>query len=64
MVRNEEDRPVAHDFAVPAFGSKTGYLQPGQTETVSFIAAREGTFKYVCTLHPGTMDGQVVVKRR
>ncbi len=63
-VRNREDHPIAHDFAVPAFGSKTDYLQPGQSETLSFIAEREGSFKYVCTLHPGAMDGLVIVEDR
>lgn len=41
-VRNVEDRPIAHNFVVPALGGKSDYLQPGQNETVSFLAKREG----------------------
>lgn len=62
MVQNTEDRPLAHDFSVPAFGSKTSFLQPGQSETVSFMAKRAGTFKYACTLHPGAMNGLVIIQ--
>jgi plastocyanin len=49
---------AAHD-ATRRGSFSTGLLRPGEAATLRF--RRRGTFKYVCTLHPG-MRGKVVVR--
>lgn len=64
VVANRESS-ITHDFAIAGLGVRTnGYLEPGASQTVVFTPGKSGTFKYSCTLHPGLMDGQVVVHDR
>lgn len=35
-------------------------IEPGETVTIGFPAV--GTYRFVCTLHPHDMDGEVVVE--
>jgi plastocyanin len=54
------DDSVGHDVTADSFKSgDAGGIQSGQTFKHTFDKA--GTFKYVCTVHPG-MEGTVVVK--
>jgi plastocyanin len=51
---------VGHDVTNKSFKSgSAGGIEPGQSFKHKF--AKAGTFKYVCTVHPG-MQGTVVVK--
>jgi copper binding plastocyanin/azurin family protein len=50
----------SHDVTNKSFKSgSAGGIEPGQSFKHKF--AKAGTFKYVCTVHPG-MQGTVVVK--
>jgi len=54
------DDSIAHDVTGDGFKSgSAGNIQGGGTYKHTFDKA--GTFKYVCTVHPG-MEGKVVVK--
>ncbi len=56
---------IAHDFGVAGLGVRTtGYVPPGASETLVFTPTKPGTYSYSCSLHPGLMDGQVVVQAR
>lgn len=58
----KNDDSVGHDVTADddSFSSgDAGGIQPGQDYAHEF--AKAGTFKYVCTVHPG-MEGDVVVK--
>lgn len=62
-VRNDEPGGIPHDFALVGLGVKTpGLLQPGESTTLRFTPSRSGEFAYTCTLHPGLMDGRLVVR--
>lgn len=37
-----------HDFVIDAYNVKTSILKNGQSETVTFVADKAGTFEYYC----------------
>lgn len=55
---------IAHDFVISGLKVRTGYLPPGASQTLVFTPTKPGLFRYGCTLHPGLMDGQLIVQRR
>lgn len=56
---NEDNVP--HQFAIDEFGIRIDRINSGESATVSFIADREGTFRYRCVIHPVIMDGAIMV---
>ena len=56
---NEDNVP--HQFAIDEFNIRIDRINSGESATVSFIADREGTFRYRCVIHPVIMDGAIVV---
>jgi plastocyanin len=64
-LRNEE-RGIAHDFAVPAIGDAAiGLLETGERESVTFTAPdRPGMYEYVCRPHRLMMRGRLTVVER
>lgn len=56
---NEDNVP--HQFAIDEFSIRIDRINSGESATVSFIADREGTFRYRCVIHPVIMDGAIMV---
>ncbi len=56
---NEDNVP--HQFAIDEFNIRIDRINSGESATVSFIADKEGTFRYLCVIHPVIMDGAIVV---
>ena len=56
------DPSTAYDFRIGKLSVRTGYLHPGKSERIVFKPSKAGVFSYGCTLHPGIMDGQVIVR--
>jgi plastocyanin len=55
------DESVGHDVTSDRFNSGgAGNIEPGKTFTHKF--AKAGTYKYVCSVHPG-MEGTVKVSK-
>jgi plastocyanin len=55
------DDSVGHDVTADGFNSGgAGNIEPGKTLTHKF--AKAGTYKYVCSVHPG-MEGTVKVTK-
>jgi plastocyanin len=55
------DDSVGHDVTSDGFNSGgAGNIEPGKTFTHKF--AKAGTYKYVCSVHPG-MEGTVTVSK-
>ncbi len=62
-IRNEESGAIPHDFALVGLGLRTPKpIQPGESSTLRFTPASSGEFAYTCTLHPGLMDGRLIVR--
>jgi heme/copper-type cytochrome/quinol oxidase subunit 2 len=65
VVRNAETaaRPVFHDFDVAGMEVEaTPVLAPGESAVVEFTPRRSGSYTYHCPLHPGLMNGRIVVE--
>ena len=62
-IRNDEPEAIPHDFVLVGLGVKTPKaIQPGEVSTLRFTPSQTGEFAYTCTLHPGLMDGRLIVR--
>lgn len=50
---------MMHDFVIDELNAKTKILQPGQTETIEFVASEAGTFEYYCSVGQHRQNGMV-----
>ena len=60
MINEDYETHSKHNFNIDQFNVLTKDLGYFQTQTVTFIADKEGTFQYYCTIHP-EMKGNVIV---
>ena len=60
MINEDYQTHSKHNFNIDQFNVHTKDLGYFQTQTVTFIADKEGTFQYYCTIHP-EMKGDIVV---
>jgi len=54
-----------HDFKIDEFDVKTAQIQDGQSETVTFVADKAGTFDYYCSVgqhRANGMEGKLIVE--
>ncbi len=63
VLENHEQDPIPHNLQVTGFGvTMEKPVQPGRKATLTFSADRPGTYIYQCPLHPGSMDGRLIVE--
>lgn len=48
-----------HDFRIDEFNTATKILQPGEEETIEFVADQSGTFEYYCSVGNHRAQGMV-----
>jgi plastocyanin len=48
-----------HDFVIDEFNVKTKQLKVGETETITFVADKSGTFEYYCSVGTHREQGMV-----
>jgi plastocyanin len=48
-----------HDWVVDEFNARTKVVSSGQTDTISFVAAKTGTFEYYCSVGNHRQMGMV-----
>ena len=58
--KNEPSMPSKHDLNIDEFKVHTGELGYFQTKSINFLADKEGTFYYYCSIHP-EMKGTITV---
>ena len=58
--QNQDIVPHNLTFGEPINAKTSTVVQPGASEDVSFTAPEPGSYKFVCTLHPG-MEGTLEV---
>jgi hypothetical protein len=62
-IRNEEPDAIPHDFVLAGLDVRAPkLLLPGESATLRFTPSRSGEFAYACPLHPGLMDGRLIVR--
>jgi len=61
IINEDYETHSKHNFNIDEFNVHTKDLGYFQTQTVTFIADKEGTFQYYCTIHP-EMKGTIVVQ--
>ena len=52
MINEDSETHSAHNLNVDAFNVHTKDLGYFQSQTITFIANKNGTFPYYCTIHP------------
>jgi len=58
--RNQPDYPSIHNLNIDEFGVHTKDLGYFQSESITFVADKLGTFDYYCTIHPD-MKGIITI---
>lgn len=48
-----------HDFVIDEFNAKTKQLKADETEEISFVASKSGTFEYYCSVGNHRQQGMV-----
>lgn len=51
-----------HDFIVDELNVNTGFISSGQDFSTVIASDKEGVLRYYCSIHPGIMEGKVIVK--
>lgn len=63
VVKNEEAQ-TWHDLVIGGLdGQRTKILAPGESAALEITAPSSGILNYGCSVHPGFMDGRIIVKR-
>jgi len=56
-----EDTSSKHNLNIDEFNVHTKDLNYFETQTVTFVADKDGSFRYYCTMHP-EMGGRLIVQ--
>jgi len=59
--KNEQSSKSLHNLNIDEFNVHTGDLGYFQTNSITFLADKSGTFYYYCSIHP-EMKGTITVK--
>ena len=51
-----------HDFIVDELNVNTGFISSGQDFSTVIASDKEGILRYYCSIHPGIMEGKIIVK--
>ena len=50
-----------HDFVVDDLDINTGFISSGQEFTTVIASDKIGSYRYYCSIHPGIMEGKIIV---
>lgn len=51
-----------HDFIIDELNINTGFISSGQDFTTIIASDKIGSYRYYCSIHPGIMEGKIMVK--
>jgi len=51
-----------HDFIIDEMNINTGIISSGQDFTTIIASDKIGSYRYYCSIHPGIMEGKIMVK--
>lgn len=51
-----------HDFIIDELNINTGFISSGQDFTTIIASNKIGSYRYYCSIHPGIMEGKIIVK--
>ena len=60
VINEDKDPDSVHNFNIDAFNVHSRDLKFFESQSITFIADKDGTFEYYCTIHP-EMKGSVIV---
>lgn len=60
VINEDYTTKSAHNFNIDEFNVHTKDLGYYESQTITFVADKTGTFEYYCTIHPG-MNGTITV---
>lgn len=61
FINEDADTHSKHNFNIDEFNVHTKDLGYFESQTVTFIADKTGTFTYYCTIHP-EMKGEIIIE--
>lgn len=53
------DESMPHDWVIDEFNARTQILQPGESETIEFVADEDGEFEFYCSVGNHRAQGMV-----
>lgn len=59
VVFTNTDESMPHDWVIDEFNARTKQLQPGQSETIEFVADQSGEFEFYCSVGNHRAQGMV-----
>jgi plastocyanin len=62
FINEDYDTHSQHNFNIDEFNVHTHDLKYFESETITFIADKAGTYQYHCTIHP-EMKGNIVIEK-
>ena len=61
FINEDYDTHSQHNFNIDEFNVHTHDLKYFETQTITFVADKPGTYQYYCTVHP-EMKGNIVIE--
>jgi hypothetical protein len=62
FINEDYDTHSQHNFNIDEFNVHTHDLKYFESQSITFIADRAGTYRYYCTIHP-EMKGNIVIEK-
>lgn len=60
IINEDFETKSDHNFNIDEFNVHTRNLGPSESQTITFLADKTGTFEYYCTIHQG-MNGTITI---
>ena len=65
IVTFKNNGDISHNFGIPSFNVWTDTIEPGEKDTITFIANKRGTFTFYCSVQghkEAGMEGELEVE--